>query len=158
MNIFVLDKNPMRCAQAHYDKHVVKMCLEYAQILSTSARLRGFDHDGYKNTHERHPCTVWAAEDARNWNWLMRLAYELGYEYNARYGRIHKATEALLALPPDLIVSAGLVRDTPESFALAMPDEYKDEDAVEAYRNYYRIGKRELASYRAPAVPPSWLN
>jgi hypothetical protein len=158
MNIFVLDTNPMLCAQAHYDKHVVKMCLEYAQILSTSARLRGFDHPGYKSTHNNHPCVRWAAEDAVNWTWLLRLAYELGFEYQQRYNRIHGSTEALELLPPELLVSARFCDATPANFVLAMPEEYQSDDAVEAYRKYYRIGKRSIASYRAPAIQPSWLN
>jgi hypothetical protein len=159
MNIFVLDTDVIRCAQAHYDKHVVKMCLEYAQILSTSARMRGFDHPGYKSTHVNHPCVKWAAEDARNWNWLLWLAYELGREYESRYGKVHASTEALRLLPEELLVSAELSHaEAPKYFALAMPEEFYDDDAVQAYRNYYRIGKRDLASYRAPAVPPSWLN
>jgi len=158
MNIFVLDTDVTRCAQAHYDKHVVKMCLEYAQILSTSARLRGFEHNGYKSTHVNHPCVRWAAEDARNWNWLLWLAFELGREYTARYGKTHKSTEALTLLPPELTLSAGFCVETPKNFALAMPEEFQTDDAVESYRNYYRIGKRDLASYRAPAVEPSWLH
>ena len=34
MNIFYLDADPVKCAQAHVDKHVVKMILEYAQLLA----------------------------------------------------------------------------------------------------------------------------
>ncbi len=40
MNIFVLDEHPKTCAQMHLDKHVVKMIIEYAQLLSTAHRLR----------------------------------------------------------------------------------------------------------------------
>ena len=39
MNIFYLDDDPKLCAQAHCDRHVVKMILEYAQIMSTSHRV-----------------------------------------------------------------------------------------------------------------------
>ena len=39
MNIFYLDKDPKRCAEMHCDKHVVKMSLEYAQLLSTAHRI-----------------------------------------------------------------------------------------------------------------------
>lgn len=40
MNIFVLHEHPKTCAQMHLDKHVVKMIIEYAQLLSTAHRLR----------------------------------------------------------------------------------------------------------------------
>ena len=36
MNIFHLDKNPIKCAEYHCDKHVVKMILETSQMLSTA--------------------------------------------------------------------------------------------------------------------------
>ena len=37
MNIFFVDRDPVAAAQALYDKHVVKMILESAQLLSTGA-------------------------------------------------------------------------------------------------------------------------
>lgn len=39
MNIFALDDNPRIAAQQHLDKHVVKMIIEYAQLLSTAHRM-----------------------------------------------------------------------------------------------------------------------
>lgn len=39
MNVFVLHENPRIAAQMHLDKHVVKMIIEYAQLLSTAHRL-----------------------------------------------------------------------------------------------------------------------
>lgn len=136
----------MRAAQAHYDKHVVKMCLEYAHILSTVAGR------GYKPTHKNHPCVKWAAAAPEHYSWLYSLAIELGREYTARYDRVHASTLKLLELPEPRPMP------TPTWFALAMPDECKSDDPVESYRQYYRTAKRDLASYRAPAIEPSWLN
>ena len=39
MNIFALDQSPEKAAQMHLDRHVVKMIIEYAQLLSTAHRL-----------------------------------------------------------------------------------------------------------------------
>ena len=39
MNIFYLHKDPRQCAQMHCDKHVVKMIVEYAQLMSTAHRV-----------------------------------------------------------------------------------------------------------------------
>jgi hypothetical protein len=39
MNIFALDEDPKLAAQMHLDKHVVKMIVEYAQLMSTAHRL-----------------------------------------------------------------------------------------------------------------------
>ena len=64
MNIFYLDRNPVVAAQMMCDKHVVKMILESAQILSTAHRvLDGDEHADnvgmYKMTHKNHPSTIW---------------------------------------------------------------------------------------------------
>lgn len=50
MNIFYLDENPVLAAEFHCDKHVVKMILESAQLLSTAHRVL----DG-KKIEVRHP-------------------------------------------------------------------------------------------------------
>ena len=39
MNIFALDTDPVIAAQSHCDKHVVKMIIEYAQLMSTAHRV-----------------------------------------------------------------------------------------------------------------------
>ena len=36
MNIFKLADYPKQCAEDHCDKHIVKMILEYGQLLSTA--------------------------------------------------------------------------------------------------------------------------
>ena len=38
MNIFILDRNPHEAARLQCDKHVVKMIVESAQMLSTAHR------------------------------------------------------------------------------------------------------------------------
>ena len=63
MNIFYLHPDPVVCAAHHGDKHVVKMILETAQLLSTAHRiLDGDDHANwhgmYKATHKNHPSAV----------------------------------------------------------------------------------------------------
>ena len=50
MNIFYLDKNTVKCAKYHNNKHVVKMILETAQLLSTAHRVI----DGWKHTFIQH--------------------------------------------------------------------------------------------------------
>ena len=69
MNIFVLHKDPKIAAQMACDKHVIKMILETAQMLCTAARTKGA-WAPYKQTHKKHPCTLWAAATKANWVWL----------------------------------------------------------------------------------------
>ena len=59
MNIFVLHRDPKIAAQMSCDKHVVKMILETAQMLSSAARAKGA-WAPYKQTHKKHPCTLWS--------------------------------------------------------------------------------------------------
>ena len=39
MNLFYLHNDPVKSAEMHCDKHVVKMIIEYAQMLSTAHRM-----------------------------------------------------------------------------------------------------------------------
>ena len=46
MNIFVLHENPFVSAKMHCNQHAIKMCCEYAQLLSTTHRiLDGTEHE-----------------------------------------------------------------------------------------------------------------
>ena len=70
MNIFFLDDNPKLSAQMQCDKHVVKMILETAQMLSTSARARGHDVV-YKSAYPKHPMTLWVGQSPDNFAWAI---------------------------------------------------------------------------------------
>jgi len=99
MNIFVLDKSPVICAQYHCDKHIVKMPLEYTQLMWTyivdkygdavTERAKVFDVVPYKPTHRNHPCNVWLRESTNNFIWLFNLWVATHNEYTVRYGRTH---------------------------------------------------------------------
>ena len=67
MNIFYLDHDVSTCAKMHVDKHVCKMVIEYAQLLSTTHRVLDgemyidiivseFDKIGYKVIHKVFKC------------------------------------------------------------------------------------------------------
>lgn len=136
MNIFALDSDPRKAAEYHNDKHVVKMILESAQLLCSAHHMSGSDAP-YKLTHKNHPSSLWCRETKENYLWLYELAENLCAEYTFRTGKVHKTEEKikLLKTPPTLPFGQ-LTK-----FALAMPEEYKSEDPVESYRNYYRNEK-----------------
>lgn len=154
MNIFILDTDPALCAAYHCDKHVVKMCIEYAQLLSTAARVIGYVHDGYASTHEKHPCTIWAADHVDNWSWLYRLAVALGDEYTHRYGKTHKSTDALRRLPYDLRYYAINRCSAPDYFIGVVPEKHSHEDdVVGMYRAYYCDDKARFAKWKKREAP-----
>lgn len=154
MNIFYLDHDPALAAQYHNDKHVIKMILETAQILSTVCRTKGLDA-GYKSTHSNHPCTVWAGRNLSNFNWLRDLAKALNDEYKYRYYKLfnHKSYDVIRRLPtPEFDLNLPTIT-TP---ALAMPDECKVDCPVQSYRNYYMKHKRDLAKWTRRGQPNWW--
>ena len=154
MNIFVLDNDIRKCAEYHCDKHVVKMILESAQMLCSAYYYTGQEHKSpYKLAHKNHPCSVWVRESLSNWLWLRDLALYLYDEYQYRYGnKEHKAGEVILALETPDLQDKGIT-----AHPQAMPLEYKDMDAITAYRNYYKGDKQHILQYtRRPF--PEWLS
>lgn len=154
MNIFYLSPHPQTAAQWHCDKHVVKMILEYAQLLSTAHHeLDGVPSiECYKSTHKNHPSAVWARENDKHYRWLWALLYETCKEYTRRYGKVH-ATERkgivqnLSNLPYE--IPKGEWREPPQ----CMPNEYKHKSTVKAYHNYYVGSKREIAKWNYSEIP-----
>jgi hypothetical protein len=151
MNIFYLSDNPVEAAKLHCDKHVVKMILETAQILTSVHHRHGNINTTYKCTHKNHPSTLWAGDSVLHYRWLQRLGIELCIEYTLRYGRVHK-TQALLegelAEPPATMPDNGWVPPP-----ACMPDEYKVEDTIESYKNYYRGAKAHMAVWKYSVKP-----
>ena len=156
MNIFYLSHNPTKCAEMHVDKHVVKMILEYAQLLSTAHRtLDDVDTDSlfYKATHVNHPSAIWARASFKNYCWLYLLLEKLCKEYTYRYGKIHKVEWSgllsELSDPPLNIKDSAFTQPTP-----AMPEKYKVAgNSIQSYKNYYNGAKRYLFNWKNRAIP-----
>ena len=149
MNIFALSQNPTQCAIWHLDKHIVKMPLETAQMLCTVLNKIGIETP-YKPCHVKHPCTLWAGMNRSNFSWLCDLGVALCNEYTYRYEKNHKSYDVIEYCREKMyhLEDGGLTE-----FAQAMPDEYKDKDAVIAYRRYYKFGKSHLFSWKKRLVP-----
>ena len=172
MNIFYLDHDVQKCAEMHCDKHVVKMILEYAQMLCTAHHakdtyicqeefeIKRVNEDKlgmlYKSTHLMHPSSVWARESLQHYNWLYRLFAALCDEYTYRYNKVHKTDSKLrelLSVPPSRLEDNGWKQPTQ-----AMPMVYKKQDSVEAYRHYYCRDKlRNIQVRYTKREKPNWL-
>jgi hypothetical protein len=179
MNIFHLDKDPVVAAKMMCDKHVVKMIVEYAQLMSTAHRvldgelyydktkngrkIKRWKLDGaaqerllYKASHVNHPSNIWVRENNENYRWLYKHFIALCVEYTHRYGKVHMTESKLsgqLWFSPRNINQIGKMT----KFAQAMPDHCKMSDAVEAYRNYYIKEKSYMAKWTNRAVP-NWFS
>lgn len=171
MNIFYLDQDPYVAARWHGDKHVSKMIIETAQMLSTAHHVLSKEYDAngkpfshkanklglYKPTHINHPCSKWIRENSANYDWAWKLFEGLCSEFYIRRAKIH-ATERLLdtlKIKPD--ITYALKYTTP---ALAMPDEFKTDNPVESYRRYYKYKfLKGIVTYEwsEQRKAPAWL-
>lgn len=176
MNIFYVDTDPHLAAQALVDKHVVKMILESAQLLSTAHRLLDGrqvagvsktgraakrwildddrDHVMYQATHINHPSAVWTRTAVENYLWLVEHFDGLLAEYTHRYGKRHKCFDMIMMLqsPPKKLEAWDM---TPMPSAMA--PEYKiSDDPLTNYRNYYIKGKASMHKW-TNREPPEWI-
>ena len=176
MNIFYIDHDPVQAARWMVDKHVVKMILESAQLLSTAHRvLDGHEIIGesrtgrkkkqwilpdirngimYQATHINHPSAVWCRTSVENYNWLVEHMFALLNEYTYRYEKRHACSEMFLYLqsPPFNLKEFDW---TPMPSCMA--EEYIiSDDPIINYRNYYKKGKATMHSWKK-REQPEWI-
>lgn len=155
MNIFVLHSDPKLAAEYQCDKHIVKMTVETAQMLSGPLSKIGIP-GVYKATHWNHPCSVWARTSLENYQWLLQHGFSLAIEYTYRYDKVHKSIYTIMECNKQYhllnLPSMGLTE-----FAQALPEECKNVDPVEAYRLFYRLHKKKFATWKRRDVPEWFL-
>ena len=110
------------------DKHVVKMIIESAQMLSTAHRELDCNLNNndklYKVAHKNHPSTKWVRENSAQYMWLYDHFVALCEEYTHRYGKTHMTDTKLrkiLSQLPSTIDQNKHFNQPPQ----CMPDEYK---------------------------------
>jgi hypothetical protein len=105
---------------------------------------------GYRS----HPCTVWARECQENYEWLCELTIEMCKEYTRRYNRQNAGENIVKWYKENRPFLPVYDKMTP--FAQAMPDDVKNEDAVIAYRDYYKKYKVKFAKWAHSETPEWW--
>jgi hypothetical protein len=143
------------------------MILESAQLLSTAHRLLDGRQDNkiwvhpdinlnevlYSATHVNHPCAIWVRQSSQNYYWVYQLMLELNREFVRRYNKnndhatITKMAD-ILGRQPSNLKDIGFTKPS-----CCMPEELRGPDVVEAYRNYYRVAKRDIAKWTNTPVP-----
>lgn len=182
MNIFYVDTDPVVAAQSLVDKHVVKMILETAQLLSTAHRVLdgeqyvvtlqnqetgklrnkkawvlNDDRNSvlYAATHVNHPSAVWTRESVSNYVWLVEHLFALSDEYTYRYGKTHKTIQKLgyeIQAPPHNLREYDMTK-----MPSCMDPEYIiSDDPVENYRCYYKYGKARMHKWTKREAP-EWI-
>lgn len=178
MNIFYLDRDPKNCAEYHCDKHVVKMIIEYAQLMSTAHRI--IDGKEYtdltannrkikrwrlsdereqtlmKASHTNHPSNIWARANHLNYKWLYEMWCHLLDEYTHRYGKVHacaRLKDVLANLPENIPLGLRESEPTP-----AMPDDCKiANNSLASYHKYYKEKKMHFARWTKRSIP-EWFS
>lgn len=181
MNIFALSPVPEVAAKWHCDKHVSKMIVEAAQMLSTAHRMldgsmsRRSSKSGktkvrywemgdnredilYKAVHCGHPCTVWTMESHSNYKWHYELFKELCKEYTYRYGKVHATETKLMDVLKEIPKNIKKSYMTP--FALAMgsnPECINYDDPIGSYQQFYQTKQDRFKMSWSKRETPHWF-
>ena len=179
MNIFYLHREPQKCAEMHCDRHVLKMVIEYAQLMSTAHRVldgeeyyaltangrkikrwrmpdEKYENGLMKASHVHHPSNVWVRASKANYVWLNQMWNHLLLEYTHRYGKRHACADRMEFLYswPENIPDLPFTEPTP-----AMPDECKiANNSLASYHKYYIEKKVRFAKWTNRDVPLWYQN
>ena len=152
MNIFYLDEKTSEAAKLHCDKHVVKMIVEYGQLLSTAHRV--LDGELYIDSSSGRKIKRWQHPDSD----FEANLYKACKEYTHRYRVISslskdhatyiKLGKYLASYPVNLPFDKDAT-----AVPQCMPDDVKSDDPVDAYQNYYIKYKKDFARWTNRPVP-----
>lgn len=174
MQIFYLSRDPVKAARMMCDEHMRKSIMELLQILSTVWAIHSpvvYANMVYMGLLYKpwpvisHPCVRWTMQSAENYTYVLQLAQACLDEYHAarvasgKGDRVHACDAIVQKLnemgTPEL--PSGFVPMTPDFQAI--PDEFKDEDGVVAYRRLYNEFKIKTMTmrWRNGRQPPAWF-
>ena len=160
MQLFILDYSPVVSARSLCDKHLRKMCLETAQILSSvMAKYNlSLSENMPRPYNVSHP-VIKALDTPVKVDYAVIYNAALHTEYKRRFGKSH-AYGALSKLYWQQLFNGNFIFPTPEcTFARAFKDiEITHKDIVQSYRIYYRYKKTQLRHWQyTDSVEPEWL-
>ena len=156
MNIFYVHADPIIAAQQLADDHIRKMQIESAQMCCTTHWESGSEAP-YKRAHKNHPSTIWTRQSIQHYNWLVEHGLEICREFELRYGKLH-ATQKVLEWCKDNkpnIPDNGFVAPPK-----CMPEEFRVEDTIESYKNFYindKVKVKQLDWKKIPSRKPTWI-
>lgn len=185
MNIFVLDNDLDKCAEAHVDKHIVKMPLEVAQILCTaiwvdvhlgfipraltkpeSDKLNSLKKEIKHLKPEERPLTPYLPMMYNHPCTIWARSSLDNFEWTHCYGnalndeyyyRYGKQHKSIAEVVNKLPSPTRMERVGLTPFAQAMPDILKDSDnPIQAYRDYYHLDKATFAVWSHRPKPVWW--
>lgn len=160
MQLFVLDYDPERSAAALCDKHLRKMCLETAQILSAVICRQGKISDPAlpKPYNLRHP-VICAIDNPVTINYAVLYNLALHREYFFRFSKNHIYAALSGIYYHTLFENNASSEHSQLTFCRSFSGiEIAENDLVEAYRIYYRFKKTLIRDWHyTRSWEPEWL-
>ena len=185
MNLFYLDENLDACAEAHVDKHIVKMPLEAAQLLCTAIWVdsvigfvpRALNKEETRELNslksnikslpmEERPLTPYLPmmynHPCTIWTRSSLDNFEWVHCYanalnDEYYYRYGRQHKSVVEVINRLPEPKNMPRLGMTEFLLAMPDELKMEgDPIQSYRDYYHLDKATFAKWSYRDKPHWW--
>jgi len=156
MNVFFTDFDPNIAAQNLCDKHIPKMLLESAQMLSNAYHIFKLTDPPYRLLMKNHPCSRWTVKSEGNFSWLLTHAYEISREYTKRFHKTHACLSVLNRVSNDM----SRIQWGESSFTKppqVMPLIYRNEGTIVAYRSYYK-GEKLFAKWNKGTKKPEWYD
>lgn len=161
MQLYVLDYNPQKSVEMLSNCHVIKMCLETAQILSSVRFNLGINrHDIMPKPYNPNHPVIKAINNNHKINWLLDYNRCLHNEYIYRFEKKHSYFK-LIELYYDMKDNS--INDVNVEF-LDFARDFKDfntnkTDLVESFREYYKFKKSIIKNWKyTKRKEPIWLN
>ena len=160
MQLYVLDYEPKKAVEYLADCHVIKMCLETAQILSSVRHNKGMLHISGcpKPYNPKHPVIV-AVNSFKKANWLLEYNKAIQDEYFYRFGKKHAYFDLIYVY--DDLKNRCIWNNYNENLDFAR--DFKDfqtnnQDLVGAFRDYYQFKKSIIKRWKySKRNEPEWL-
>jgi hypothetical protein len=160
MQLFILDYEPCVSAQMMSDCHIIKMCLETAQILSSVRFNKGFEHNEIipKPYNTKHP-VITAIDNQEKINWLLDYNRAIHSEYVYRFNK-HHAYFKLIEFYEHLRDNSIKYYDKSK---LNFARDFKDftttkTDLIESFREYYKMKKSIIKRWKyTKRSEPEWM-
>jgi hypothetical protein len=160
MNIFYLDECPLKAARYMCNKHVVKMCLETAQLISSYLRYNNYNDDRlYRTTHINHPSAKCLRDNINNFKWLCCHFAALLDEYRYRYNKVH-ASVKIYDIMLKYVDKYNYDLSYCKYYGLTTIAKVTDndiEDVVQSYREYYRKKSGTMVMEWKGRDQPTWF-
>jgi hypothetical protein len=167
MNIFTLNSCPIKSAEDHCDKHVVKQIVEDFQMLGSAVIRHGAKVNEMpltqkgtplKGGYHNHPCTRWVGENRSNFEWTCLHALALAEEYTMRYNKRHSCQNGIEHLCKMLEM---IPKGSQTEFAVAISADqncrhhpaFDSSSVVDKYRLYYICDKVTFAKWTKRPIP-----